>query len=81
MVLDLHEFCQYKIDDMTEGKPKFAQITEGKLEIFSNYREKICHEVPKSKKHSNYKDEIQKKILQKRKQKITYITRSKTLLT
>lgn len=29
MVLDLHEFLHYKIDDITWGKSKFAQITRG----------------------------------------------------
>jgi len=27
--LDLYEFQLYKIDDITMGKPKFAQIVQG----------------------------------------------------
>ena len=39
LVLNLHEFWLYKINDMVGSKPKFAQIT----------RDKICHEGVKSK--------------------------------
>jgi len=39
---------------MAGGKPKFPQITGGK----------IFHEASKTKKYSNYKDGIQKNILQ-----------------
>jgi len=56
LVLDLHEFWLYKIDDMTKGKlkyqwygrgkPKFSQITGGESTLnFVIW----CHECPKSK--------------------------------
>ena len=56
---------------MAGGKPKFPQITGGK----------IFHEASKTKKYSNYKDGIQKNILQGENRKWPILQGGKTLLT
>ena len=60
LVLDLHEFWQYKIDDMAGGKPKidqinrgkskFVQITGGKPKFSQIIGGVIFHEGPKPNK-------------------------------
>jgi hypothetical protein len=66
---------------LTGGKPNFFQITRGanlnwhKLQGVKFFRKS------KTKKSSNFKDEIQKKYFTRSKPKMTYIRGGKALLT